>query len=167
MKNKIKILDASAFIGGYHPTDKNNYTIPEVTQELKDIQSQSILNNALKDDLLKIQEPNLNNIKIISDTIKKSGDVLRLSDVDKKLLALSIQKKSEHNDVLLLTDDYSIQNVAKILKIPFQSIITNGINQIYSWKLICKGCKKEYSKDYPYPECEICGSSLYKKRIKE
>lgn len=167
MKNKIKILDASAFIGGYHPTDKNNYTIPEVTHELKDMQSQSIMNNALKDDLLKIQEPNNDIIKIIEDTIKTSGDVLRLSDVDKKLLALSLEKKSKHDNILLLTDDYSIQNVAKILKIPFQSIITKGINQIYSWKLICKGCKKEYPKDYSYSECEICGSPLYKKRIKE
>ena len=167
MKNKIKILDASAFIGGYHPTDKNNYTIPDVTQELKDIQSQSIMNNALKDDLLVIQEPNKKSMNVIEDTIKTSGDILRLSDVDKKLLALTVQKKSEHNDVLLLTDDYSIQNVAKILEIPFQSIITKGIQQVYNWKLICKGCKKEYSKDYSFPECEICGSPLYKKRIKE
>ena len=165
MKNKIKILDASAFIGGYHPTDKN-YTIPDVTQELKDIQSQSIMNNALKDDLLVIQEPSKKYMDIVDDTIKTSGDILRLSNVDKKLLALAIEKKSEHNDIILLTDDYSIQNVAKILKIPFQSIITEGINQVYNWKLICKGCKKEYSDDYSFSECEICGSPLYKKRIK-
>lgn len=166
MKNKIKILDASAFIGGYHPTDKNNYTIPDVTQELKDIQSQSILNNALKDNLLVIQDPSKKNSDIVDDTIKTSGDILRLSNVDKKLLALAIEKKSEHNDIILLTDDYSIQNVAKILKIPFQSIITKGINQVYNWKLICKGCKKEYAEDYSFTECEICGSPLYKKRIK-
>ncbi len=167
MKNKIKILDASAFIGGYHPSDKNNYTIPDVTQELKDIQSNTIMTNALEDNLLIIQEPNNLTMNILKDTIKNSGDILRLSKVDKKLLALALQKKSENKDVLILTDDYSIQNVAKILEIPFKSIITTGINQIYSWKLVCRGCKKEYFEDYPLSECEICGSLLYKKRLKQ
>jgi len=167
MKKNYKVLDASAFIGGYRPTDKNNFTISEVTEELKDIQSKMIMENALKDGLLNILEPDYDGIKTVELMIKKSGDVLRLSDTDKKLLALALNVKKNYGDVILITDDYSIQNVSKLLKISFKSVLTSGIKEVYGWKKVCKGCKKEYDDDYSWDECEICGSPIFKKRLKK
>lgn len=167
MRENFKVLDASAFIGGYRPTDKNNFTISEVTEELKDIQSKMAMDNALKDGLLTIVEPDSDAMKTVETAIKKSGDVLRLSITDKKLLALAIHIKNLHGDVVLITDDYSIQNVSKLLKIPFKSVLTSGIKEIYGWKKVCRGCKKEYSEDYSFEECEICGSPIFKKRLKK
>jgi UPF0271 protein len=50
--------------------------------------------------------------------------------------------------------------------IPFSGILTEGIKGIYNWKKVCEGCKKEYPDDYPFDDCEICGSKIFKKRIK-
>jgi endoribonuclease Nob1 len=167
MRENFKVLDASAFIGGYQPTDKNNFTISEVTEELKDIQSKMIMKNALKDQILKIVEPDLESMATVETTIKKSGDILRLSKTDKKLLALAIHIKKAKGSVILITDDYSIQNVSKLLEIPFKTVLTTGIQRIYGWKKVCKGCKKEYSDNYSFEDCEICGSPIFKKRIKK
>ncbi len=167
MKENFKVLDASAFIGGYQPTDKYNFTISEVTEELKDIQSKMIMKNALKDEILKIVEPDLESMNTVETTIKQSGDILRLSKTDKKLLALAIHIKKAHGNVILITDDYSIQNVSKLLEIPFKTVLTTGIQRIYGWKKVCKGCKKEYADEYSFDDCEICGSPIFKKRIKK
>lgn len=167
MKKNYKVLDASAFIGGYRPTDKNNFTISEVTEELKDIQSKMIMENALKDRLLNILEPDHDGLTAVELTIKESGDVLRLSKTDKKLLALALNVKKIYGNVILITDDYSIQNVSKLLKIPFKSVLTSGIKEVYAWKKVCRGCKKEYDDEYSWDECEICGSDIYKQRIKK
>lgn len=167
MNKNYKVLDASAFIGGYRPVDKNNFTISEVTEELKDIQSKMIMENALKDDLLFILEPDSNSLEQVELMIKQSGDILRLSKTDQKLLALALYVKKIHGNVILITDDYSIQNVSKILKIPFKSVLTSGIKEVYGWKKVCRGCKKEFKDDYAWDECDICGSDIYKKRIKK
>jgi UPF0271 protein len=167
MQKNFYVLDASAFIGGYIPVNKLNFTIPEVTAEVKDIKSKMILESAINEGKLKIEEPDMESLELIDSTIKLSGDVLRLSLVDKKLLALALSIKKLQGNVTVITDDYTMQNVLKILEIPYKSVLTSGIKQIYAWKRICKGCKKEYSDDYSYDECEICGSPIYKKRIKK
>ena len=79
-------------------------------------------------------------------------------------LALMIQEKN--NNIKVVSDDYSIQNVLKILNIPYMGIMTEGIKEVYNWKKVCRGCKKEFSKEYPFDDCEICGSKLFRKRIK-
>ena len=89
-----------------------------------------------------------------------------LSDtIAAKTLVFNIKIKLSEN-IKVLTDDYSMQNVLKIMNIPYDSIITEGIKGIYNWKKVCEGCKKEYSDDYPFDDCEICGSKIFKKRIK-
>ena len=98
--------------------------------------------------------------------ISASGDVLRLSVADKKLIALALMLSKEGRNVKVISDDYTIQNSLKIMKIPYSSIITDGIKGVYNWKKVCEGCKKEYSEDYPFDDCEICGSRIFKKRIK-
>jgi len=89
-----------------------------------------------------------------------------LSNTDKKIIALTLQLKNEKRKVMMITDDYSIQNIMKILKVPFKAVITEGINEIYQWEKICIGCKKRYPPEYPLTECEICGSRIIKKKRK-
>lgn len=96
--------------------------------------------------------PSKKNIKKIEEFVKESGD--DLSVTDKKLLALALDF-----DGIILTEDYDIQNVAKSLGIKFSSIATEGIKEVYKWKKICKGCKKEYPMNYE-GKCEICGSDV-------
>lgn len=163
-----KILDSSAFIGGYRPSDEKNYTIPEVTEELKDLKSRILLEKSLEEGNLKIINPKKEYIEKTEKLAEKSGDILRLSNTDKKIIALTLQLKNEQKreGVMMITDDYSIQNIMKIIKVPFKGVITEGITQIYQWEKICIGCKKRYPQEYPLTQCEICGSKIIKKKRK-
>lgn len=166
MKDLYYVLDASAFINGFEPKGKYNFTVCEITDEVKDLKSSIILNQAIEDRKIIIKEPEDEFIEKLNGIIQNSGDDLRLSEPDKKLLALALSLEDEGKDIKVITDDYSMQNVLKILDIPYDSIITEGIKGVYNWKKTCEGCKKEYPADYPYDDCEICGSRIFKKRIK-
>ena len=105
-------------------------------------------------------------ISSINDIISVSGDILRLSVPDKKLISLAYMFHKQGKNVKVISDDYTIQNALKIMDIPYSGVITEGIKGIYNWKKVCEGCKKEYPDDYPFEDCEICGSKIFKKRIK-
>ena len=64
------------------------------------------------------------------ENISKSGDVLRLSLPDKKIIALALMLIDEGKSVKVISDDYTIQNTLKIMNIPYSGIITEGIKEI-------------------------------------
>lgn len=160
------ILDASAFINGFHIGSGNNFTVPEITAEIKDFESRLMFDSAIEEGKLIIQDVPIQYINCVNDIISESGDILRLSLPDTKLIALAYMFSKEGKCVKVITDDYTIQNTLKIMDIPFSGIITDGIKEVYNWKKVCEGCKKEFDEDYPFDDCEICGSKIFKKRIK-
>lgn len=167
MSDKVYVLDASAIIGGFSSKKFQNYITASVIEEVKDFKSKLFLESTIENGPITIMEPETLDIKNVTDVIRKSGDVLRLSDEDKNLVALAFKLKREKNDPMVVTDDYSMQNVLKIVEIPFRSVLTEGIKEIYGWVKICKGCKKKYPPEYAFDECEICGTRIIKKRIKK
>ncbi len=166
MEKTYKILDASAFINGFEPNDNLNYTVPEITYEVKDLKSKIHLDQIISDGKLIIKSPSEFYVNKLDNIISESGDDLRLSYPDRQLLSLALEINDLNGSAIVLSDDYSIQNVLKILNIPFNSIVTKGINQVYNWVKTCEGCKKEYPADYPEDVCEICGSKIFKRRIR-
>ena len=166
MNDLFYILDASAFINGFEPKGKFNFTVSEITDEVKDLKSKILLDQAIEDGKIIIKEPKEEFIKELNEIISESGDDLRLSEADKKLLALALDLRCENENIKVLTDDYSMQNVLKIIDIPYDSIITEGIKGVYNWVKTCQGCKREFDADYPFDDCEVCGSKVFKRRIK-
>ena len=160
------VLDASAFINGFKPISDNNYTVPEITAEIKDFESRLSYDSAVDEGKLIVQDVTNEYLEKTDEIISKSGDVLRLSLPDKKIIALALMLKDEGKSVKVISDDYTIQNTLKIMNIPYDGIITEGIKEIYNWKKVCQGCKKEFEEDYPFDDCDVCGSKIYKKRIK-
>ena len=160
------VLDASAFINGFKPTSKYNYTVPEITAEIKDFESRLLYDSAVDDGILIVQDVDRKFLEKTEENISKSGDVLRLSLPDKKIIALALMLIDEGKTVKVISDDYTIQNTLKIMDIPYSGIITEGIKEIYNWKKVCQGCKKEFEESYPFDDCDVCGSKIFRKRIK-
>lgn len=160
------VLDASAFINGFKITENNNFTVPEITAELKDFESRLTFDMAIDEGKLNVQDVPYQYVNSVNEIISESGDILRLSIPDKKLISLAYMLVEKGFNVKVISDDYTIQNTLKIMGIPFSGIITDGIKEIYNWKKVCQGCKKEFDEDYPFDDCEICGSKIFKKRIK-
>ncbi len=167
MPKKNYVLDASAIIGGFYSKSKINYTTPDVILEIKDLKSSLLVQSAIDNGDLVLDEPDDEDIIKTHEIIESSGDILRLSSTDKNLIALALKLKRIGYDPIVVTDDFTIQNSLKIINMPYKSVLTSGIDEVYNWLKICKGCKKKYPTDYDLDECEICGSPITKRRIKK
>lgn len=160
------VLDASAFINGFKLESYNNFTVPEITEEIKDFESRLAFDMAMDEGKLVVHDVPVEYVNRVNNIISESGDILRLSQPDKKLISLAYMLDEQGKKVKVISDDYTIQNTLKIMNISYSGIITEGIKEIYNWKKVCEGCKKEFDDDYPFDDCEICGSKIFKKRIK-
>jgi UPF0271 protein len=93
----------------------------------------------------------------------KLGDSYLLSKADTQLLALSLELKSEGYTPQIVTDDYSIQNVATRMGIEFLALATFGIKRLLEWIRYCPACHKEYPANCASKECLVCGTQLKRK----
>jgi endoribonuclease Nob1 len=167
MVHQAYVLDSSGIIGGFLSKKLPNFITSQVILEIKDLKSQIFLEDALEKGRITIEEPLTEDINKINRVITESGDILRLSEVDIQVVALALTLKRNDISPTVVTDDYSIQNVLKIMEIPFRSVLTNGIVDVVGWIKFCKGCRKIYPSDYTLSECEICGSPISRKRTKK
>ena len=114
----------------------------------------------LKDKGLTFQNPSEESIDFVKNTSKKTGDAGRISSVDLEILALALDLQKKGLDVIILSDDYSIQNIASELKLDFESISQKGITKKLKWGVRCRGCGKKFKEDISV--CPICGSDTKK-----
>ncbi|MBN2517818.1 MAG: hypothetical protein JXB14_03155 [Candidatus Altiarchaeota archaeon] len=151
-----KVLDSSGIINARDKEIEGSYvTIPEIQDELKDIQSRNKFEIGLAQGAIRIEDPQARSIADIRESAERNGVLLLLSDVDIKVLALALEKRS-----ILVTDDYDMQNMCKILGLKFERISEKGIKETYRWRKKCLACGKEYKEDLI--ECEVCGSRRFR-----
>ena len=140
--SEIFILDATALISGLDPNIINRtlWTIAEVIDEVKDSRNKLRIEMAIENKTIKIGSPSATTIDRIQQAAEKSGDIVALSDTDVKILALALELKNQGHIVVILTDDYSVQNVASRLKIESKAYTTAGIRYEIKWELYCPSC---------------------------
>ena len=109
------VLDASAFINGFKLNSDKNFTVPEISAEIKDFKSKLTFDMAIEEGMLYIQDVPSKYISSVNDIISVSGDILRLSFADKKLISLAYMLHENGHNVKVITDDYTIQNTLKIM----------------------------------------------------
>ena len=167
---RVLVLDTSAFIGGFDPltVPEELFTVPEVRNELiVDSMSWMRFNAAIERGKLAIKYPTKSILCEVNDASKKVGDIRYLSEADLQVLALALELKNEGLTPLIVTDDYSIQNVANKIGIDFTSLMTFGIKYRFKWVIYCPGCYHKYPPDYKFKTCEICGTELKRKPKKK
>ena len=167
-RRRAIILDASAFIAGYDPFSvmDEQYSIPNVRKELSDKSLSRIrFDEAHACKRLRLVEPDQRFVEEARRFSTEVGDISFLSDVDLKILALAIQLKREGLSPSIITDDYSIQNVARKIGVNFKPLATSGIKFQLKWILYCPACHKRYPSNYDSNICEICGTKLKRKSI--
>ena len=147
------ILDSSAILSGKLNWNEHEcYTSPTISHELE----KSEMNEKFQyliDAGLRIMAPSLSSTEIVRDGAKRTGDINRLSEPDIEILSLALELKG-----VILTSDFSIQNLACELKIPFLSPGDEEITKVIKWHYQCKGCAQIF--EDKQKECPICGSQL-------
>jgi UPF0271 protein len=170
LKEKAIVLDTSAFIAGYDPlaVPEKQFTVPEVRNELNTDSMPGVRFNAAVDNgKIMIIKPKDSFFQQVLEASKKVGDMRYLSEADLQVLALALELKDGGLKALIVTDDYSIQNVANKIAVEFTSLMTFGIKQRFNWMLYCPACYRKYPADYKYESCEVCGTELKRKPKKK
>jgi UPF0271 protein len=161
---RIIVLDTSAFLAGYDPfaqTDEQ-VTTPKVEEEiLRNSMIKLRFQTAVESGKVKITAPNSDATAKAHAT--KAGDTHKLSETDMQLLSLALELKQQGYTPQIVTDDYSIQNVAKQLGIEFCALATFGIKRQLEWIRYCPACFKQYPANTKFKECRVCGTELKRK----
>lgn len=148
------ILDASAFLSGKDfPANLELYTTHSVIVELKFRRMQKKIGNLIDTGALTVLSPKKDYIESVTKHASKTGDIHRLSEPDIEILALALELGGS-----IVTDDYSIQNVAVELNIKYSPMAQNGITKKIDWVCKCKGCKRIWKE--MYENCPVCGSEI-------
>ncbi len=158
----IHLIDSAAVLNnpGFSFSDEHRFiTTPLIADEFRDMRSRHLVANALKNDLLLLAEPSKESLVRIKALASEHG-FEKLSKPDISLLALALDFKNKGKEFLLISDDYSVQNFAKLLGIKFDSVIRGKIEKTISFKKRCKGCGKQFPGTFPGKECPECGSRI-------
>ena len=163
---KARVLDTAALIAWPITELSGGLIVRHQEEELLRISPDRA---ALLDSMgLVFCQPDEGSIDLVLVAAKQSGDISGNSENDLALVSLALERSA-----LLITDDYRMQNIASFLDIEWQGVSEVGIREVWSWNLVCSGCKREYdapestdAKQKNYGECHDCGAALGLKRKK-
>jgi UPF0271 protein len=147
------VLDTSAILSGKDfSSEYELYSSPKIIEEIKHGRMRRRLDFLLESGL-RVMSPSEDTIKEVRKCAEETGDIARISEADLEILSLA-----KELDAILLSDDYSIQNIASKLKVDFKGVAQDGITEIFKWEYRCKGCGRYWEK--MHDACPVCGSEL-------
>jgi UPF0271 protein len=163
-------LDTSAFLAGFDPfrVGEKQTTVPSVEEEMRSNSMTWVRFKAATESAkILVKRPSDEALEKVEECAIELGDSFFLSETDKEVLALALELKATRSKPQIVTDDYSIQNVAKGLGIGFTSLATFGIRRVLEWMRYCPACHREYPANCTFTECTICGTNLKRKPRKQ
>lgn len=156
--SQVYVLDTSAIYSATdYPADIVLYSTPQVVRELRRVYK-SERAELFIESRLRIVQPMRGSIEKITKKARETGDIARLSPTDIEVLSLAAQLHA-----VLVTEDYSMQNIAEASGIRFKSLYLPPIKDYVEWELKCVSCGA-VSNEKDAHECRICGGKLITRR---
>jgi UPF0271 protein len=152
-------LDAGAFYTGFVflSSAYEYWTTQAVFDEVKHIKrSHGAIEALLESNSLQILNSDRKNIDRVVAAARRTGDYQKLSEADISIIALALQL-----EIVLITNDYAVANVASTLKIPVRSVASKGITHTRRWIAYCSACGRAFGPNAK--ECRLCGNRLRRK----
>jgi UPF0271 protein len=157
----LKGLELNLVVGTVYTT---SLIIEEIEVKKYKEKNRNILNRiqvALESKKLIIKSPLEKYSKVVEKKAKETGDFQALSIADKDIIALALELlDTENPNVILFSDDYSIENVCSELNIPYSPMYKEGIESQIMWEVYCSFCQKIFKAEDFRKKCEMCGSRL-------
>ncbi len=144
------VVDTGFFLGNFNLPSKKIYTVESVLKELKSLKAR-LKFEASSPIIYKPSKSTIEKIKYEAEKLNEKN----LSSTDIELLAAAYELSKKEN-AILLSDDFSVQNLAKHLNINFESISGKKIKRKVVWVYYCKICNSEI--EFGEKKCKICGS---------
>ena len=155
------MLDSTAFFAGIpFQGEGKYYTTYQVLDEVRGrgIGAQLIHSR------VQVTEPSKEAVQTVKEASNRTGDQKSLSEADTSILAVSLDliKSKRDEQVVLVTDDFAVRNVAEVVGINLSETAIRGNWKRITWITYCKGCGKEYL-EAKGSVCEVCGTKLSRK----
>jgi UPF0271 protein len=169
-RKRVIVLDTSAFIAGFDPfsISGEEYAVPMVKEEIAENSMPWVrFKTAIDSGKLKMKTPTKAFMEQVKASATTVGDAFFLSDADLQILALALELKAQGCSPMIVTDDYSIQNVANQMGIEFASLATFGIRFRLSWVRYCPACHKKFPANHRSKTCDVCGTGLKRKPLRK
>lgn len=152
------VLDTSAIYSATdYPANTVLYSTPMVIRELRRVYRTERAELFVQT-RLRIVEPGRDNVDWIRKKAEQTGDIARLSPTDIEVLSLARELGA-----VLVTEDYSMQNIAEAAGIEFTSLYLPPIKDYVEWDIKCVSCGA-ISEEKDAKECRICGGRLITRR---
>jgi len=158
---EVIVLDASAII--------NTRSIPLLERKAKWLMPNRVYDEVLDSfsrfradaliagNQLRLAAPAKETVIMIMREAQRIGARGRLSQADVDVIALAYDERSRGNQVVVVSDDYQVQNLASVLEISFQGASLETITEFIAYKYICPICRLRSN----VPGlCENCGTPL-------
>ncbi len=147
------VLDTSLLLAGKEPPRDGQWaTTPEAAAEVKPGGRDARRFEDWKSLGLEIRSAKPDVVDRVAEAAMAAGNLGRLSDADQSLLALATAMGAT-----LVTDDYTMQDVARRLDVRVMGISQEGIQGTKQWKPRCTGCGRWFEAPQKRDECPICG----------
>jgi UPF0271 protein len=160
----VYVLDTTALIARwllYAPT--RGFTTSLVAAEARDQASREGLETALQLGRLEIRDPSPRFLAEARRQAARLGLHSSLSEADLSVAALALELRSQGNEVVVVTDDYALQNLVASLGMRFQPLRTKGIRETRDYVVRCPACG--YVSTRPGERvCPVCGTPLRRYR---
>jgi len=143
-------------INGYVTDSGNHFTVPEVVAEARGLAASASIGISVEMGHLRVLEASAPSIALAERRLADIGG--ELSETDIRVIALALDLRREGFEPVILTDDYGLQNLSKVLGIEYSPIATRGIRLVFQWKKVCPGCHREYHAGRRV--CPVCGTKL-------
>lgn len=166
-KPTIFVIDTSAIFRRIHyaAEDIPLATTPLLEKEMHEQGLKEVTDLLIATDKLKVLTPTTESLHQVRTTATKLGDLKTLSEPDQHLLALALDLQEQSFTPIIVTDDYSIQNVAKKLNLEIKTMTQRGIREVIQWETYCKACGHKDSTLAKADPCPVCGSPLRRRAI--
>ena len=158
------IADSAVFImGNCNIPYSQMVTIPLVEDEIRSEEAR-LRYDIAKAEGLRVEAVEESFLKEIIKQAECTRDIERLSKTDLGVLAKALECKESDENVILITDDFAVQNIAARLNIEIIPVAQRIIKDKIIWQKQCIGCFRHFKDG---EECPVCGSPLRKKMKKK
>lgn len=153
-------LDSSAFLNGADCPPGRSRTTDSVLAEFRPGGRAWARVERFRAAGLVVEAVDSKSLQKARERARQAGSLGRLSPADLDLVAAAL---GAPGPAVVVTDDYTIQDLADRVGLRWQAIHTPGIRARLDWTARCTGCGRSFPPDGAGAACPVCGAEVRRK----